>query len=357
MCHGLIDKRACVVTAPDLLRAVSYQESDYDKYTVDVIDFPSVDNRGCNSLLRDSDLSDDALTDIVNDYTSAEKFDSEDIHHNEADTFASTWLLSTWIDCIKVDEDPYPAENSVPTMLTLSVAEAPKGTSKANKDGPKSRKAHKPAAVKEQRHAQHDSEMDEEDPVLIDEKRKRRMTSNRASAQRSRQRRQGRLDELEILTAQLRLENATLARRAKFAEELAKKFQTETNVTATKVEELKQELEVARHSRAQSSPDSEDESKDVNSGVCNMVEEGGSSRDTLVVKLETSSKGYRENVPTNSEIKIERNTSGTDLSGSIFQELYDAIDSDQYDGSNIGGEVTDLLEEEWIGSFTDCLNA
>ena len=87
-----------------------------------------------------------------------------------------------------------------------------------------------------------------------------------------------------------------------------------------------------------------------------QVEEGGSSRDTLVVKLETSSKGYRENVPTNTEIKIERNTSGADLSGSIFQELYDAIDSDQYDGSNIGGEVTDLLEEEWIGSFTDCLN-
>ena len=72
-------------------------------------------------------------------------------------------------------------------------------------------------------------------------------------------------------TAQLRLENATLSRRAKIAEELAKKFQTEKNAMAKEVEELRQELEAARRSRAQGPPDSGDESKDVNSGVCNMV--------------------------------------------------------------------------------------
>lgn len=74
------------------------------------------------------------------------------------------------------------------------------------------------------------------------------------------------------------------------------------------------------------------------------------------MELETLSKGHPDNVSTNSSIKVKRNTSSTDLSGSIFQELYDAIDSDQFDIS-IGGEVSDRLEEEWIGSFTECLNA
>jgi len=53
----------------------------------------------------------------------------------------------------------------------------------------------------------------------------------------------------------------------------------------------------------------------------------------------------------------KRNISSTDLlSHGIFQELYDAIDSDQFDVC-LGAEVTDLLQEEWYGSFTECLNA
>ena len=86
-----------------------------------------------------------------------------------------------------------------------------------------------------------------------------------------------------------------------------------------------------------------------------QVEGDGSSPDSSV-ELETSSKGHPENGSVTSNAKIKRGISNTDLSGGIFQDLYDAIDSDDFNVS-IGGEVPDLLEEEWFGSFTECLNA
>lgn len=53
----------------------------------------------------------------------------------------------------------------------------------------------------------------------------------------------------------------------------------------------------------------------------------------------------------------KHNLSTTDeVSHGIFQDLYDAIESDQFDVC-LGAEVTDALQEEWYGSFTECLNA
>jgi hypothetical protein len=53
----------------------------------------------------------------------------------------------------------------------------------------------------------------------------------------------------------------------------------------------------------------------------------------------------------------KRNLSTTDeVTHGIFQDLYDVIESDQLDVC-LGAEVTELLQEEWYGSFTECLNA
>jgi len=118
-----------------------------------------------------SGLSEDALADIVQDYSSAvKKFDSEDVDIVEADALASTGSLSTWFDCIKqdfcsvADSKKAPLEDAQEYKPSQDVA--PESVTK-------SRKARK-SAVKEQSHAQHDSEMDDGAPVLIDEKRKRR---------------------------------------------------------------------------------------------------------------------------------------------------------------------------------------
>ncbi|KAG0568580.1 hypothetical protein KC19_6G030600 [Ceratodon purpureus] len=374
MCHGLIEQRVAV-SVPDLLRNQCYPvEPDYEKSAADDKgDFPLNDfgqDSGIFSmideptLLRETSglsdgLSEDALADIVKDYSSAvKKFDSEDVDNVEADALASTGSLSTWFDCIKDNVDT--ATDSVltksdvvevklsPQNTPLDTAQdTPKDDSNVGEEVPKSRKARKSAA-KEQSHAQHDSEMDEGAPVLIDEKRKRRMSSNRASAQRSRQRKQERLDELEILTAQLRLENATLARRSKIAEQLAKRIQVEKNALAKQVEELKKELEATRQPRTQGSSASGDESDtsgNLNSGVCDMVEGGETSPDAPV-DAQTPSKGN----------PMKRIISSTDLTTGLFQELYDAFESDQFDVS-LGDGASDLLQEEWYGSFTECLNA
>lgn len=80
----------------------------------------------------------------------------------------------------------------------------------------------------------------------IDEKRKRRMLSNRASAQRSRQRRQERLDQLEVLTAQLRVENSTLHKKVSVAIQVAKKFEDHNTNLLKKVDKLAKELDTEK---------------------------------------------------------------------------------------------------------------
>jgi len=74
-------------------------------------------------------------------------------------------------------------------------------------------------------------------------KRKKRMLSNRASAQRSRLRRQERLDQLEVLTAKLRVENSTLQKKLTAAVDVAKKFDGQNKDLLKKVDRLSKELE------------------------------------------------------------------------------------------------------------------
>ncbi|BBM97176.1 protein MpBZIP15 [Marchantia polymorpha subsp. ruderalis] len=80
------------------------------------------------------------------------------------------------------------------------------------------------------------SDDDGEGTPVISEKRRKRMLSNRASAQRSRQRRQERLDTLEVLVAQLRVENAALTRKANSAVATAKKLEHENKVLRERLE-------------------------------------------------------------------------------------------------------------------------
>ncbi|XP_024399812.1 uncharacterized protein [Physcomitrium patens] len=348
MCHGLIEERARICV-PDLLRG--FLNQDQPDYETHVDDSTSVYGNGSTSTLPDSSgLSDNTLVDMVNDYsTVVRKLDSEDVDDMEADAIASTGSLSTWFDCIK--DDFCTAPKAVPTKSSLLVVKlSHQDASDPVAAAPKSRKTRKSALTEGRNHAVHDSEMDGVAPLLVDEKRKRRMSSNRASAQRSRQRKQKRLDELEILTAQLRLENATLSRRSKIAEQLAKNLKNEKNELAIKFEKLKKELEAARQPCAQGSPDSSNPSgiKSMNSSICNMDEGVAASSWTCV---EQPKDNPRSVLMTLDDKK--QNISSTDVSRGTFQELYDPIDLNQFDG--VG--VPDLLQEGWYGSFTECLNA
>lgn len=359
MCHGLIDQRATIIV-PDLLRNQCYQIADYEKkeevypseYGSGSVDLALFEE--FSMLPESAELSEDALAELVNDYSSAvKKFDAEEVAG--ADALASTGSLSTWFDCIK--EDFCSGAGKVTKAPLVDVKKDQLAEDVTPEPVNKGRKARK-STVKEQSHAQHDSEMDDGAPVLIDEKRKRRMSSNRASAQRSRQRKQERLDELEILTAQLRLENATLSRRSKMAEQLAKRVTLDKNELAKKVEELKKQLEVARQALSHSSSDSGDDSNtsaNHDSGVCDM-DEGG---ETSAFEVEAVPKGINKpkSVGTTTVDTRKRNLSTADeVSHGIFQDLYDVIESDQLDVC-LGAEVTELLQEEWYGSFTECLNA
>lgn len=363
MCHGLIEKRPATVCVPDLLRDLVYQEPGWDGFGDDYPSvYSSVEMPMINEpLLRESSgLSDGALAEIVNDYSSVlKKLDSEEVDSADASAFASTGALSTWFDCFKDNictvTKSTPKESAL-LVPKLSPADGPQDAAGVLQSVPKSRKSRKSVAG-EQGHAQHDSEMDDVAPALIDEKRKRRMSSNRASAQRSRQRKQERLDELEILTAQLRLENATLSRRSQLAEQRAKIFQGERNNLAKMVDGLRKELDAIRQQNVQGSPDCGTESftsGNHTSGLCNMVG-GGEASQVADVKLETSSKGDLKNVYGNFDA-MKRNISSSDLSRGIYGDLYSVLDSIQFD-VGIGAEVPDLLKEEWYGSFTECLNA
>ena len=74
--------------------------------------------------------------------------------------------------------------------------------------------------------------------------------------------------------------------------------------------------------------------------------EGGETSPDAPVDAQTPSKGN----------PMKRIISSTDLTTGLFQELYDAFESDQFDVS-LGDAASDLLQEEWYGSFTECLNA
>jgi hypothetical protein len=181
------------------------------------------------------------------------------------------------------------------------------------------------------------------------------------------------------------------------ADQLVKRIEVEKNALANQVEELRKELEATRQPRTQGSSTSGDESDtsgNLNSGVCNMVNacfmilelcghsevkcqarsltiscyfpyvsacaslfatdalvlisnqvEGGETSSHACVELQTPSKSNL----------VKRTISSTDLTSGLFQELYDAIESDQFDFS-FGGAALDL-PQEWFGSFQECINA
>ncbi|XP_024399762.1 uncharacterized protein [Physcomitrium patens] len=363
MCHGLIEQRPATICIPDLLRDLAYQEPDYNIYVDsypsvdDVIDLPMVDDE---LLPEPSSLSDDALADIVKEYSSAvKKLDPEDVGDAGADALGSSGVLSAWLDITKdgfcAGKDSTPKKSATVASET-SCEGTVENVSNAVESLPKSRKARK-SASKDQGHAQHDSEMDDEAPVLIDEKRKRRMSSNRASAQRSRLRKQGRLDELEILTAQLRLENSTLSRKSILAEQLVKKYQVEKSDLAKKVEELRKELEQARQARAQGSPyygTGTLPNGNHISGLCKKVDEGESLSGESVGS-EMSPQSSHDSDNTNFDVE-QRSISSTDPQSDISADLVDPFDLDQFDVSFSDG-VPEFVQEEWCESFSECLNA
>lgn len=157
-----------------------YQEPGWDGFGDDYPSvYSSVEMPMINEpLLRESSgLSDDALAEIVNDYSSVlKKLDSEEVDSADASAFASTGALSTWFDCFKDDictvTKSTPKESAL-LVPKLSPADGPQDAAGVLQSVPKSRKSRKSVAG-EQGHAQHDSEMDDVAPALIDEKRKRR---------------------------------------------------------------------------------------------------------------------------------------------------------------------------------------
>lgn len=82
-----------------------------------------------------------------------------------------------------------------------------------------------------------------------DPKRLRRMLSNRASAKRSRQRRQERLGDLERQSAALRVEHAALARKFRDATDQARKAGEENQRLRSEMAVLQAEVEELRASR------------------------------------------------------------------------------------------------------------
>lgn len=82
-----------------------------------------------------------------------------------------------------------------------------------------------------------------DDDQELDEKKYKRMMSNRASAKRSRQRRQVRLDELEIQSAKLRVENAAVQRKLNEANEQIQKYQSQNETLQKELAKLRADLE------------------------------------------------------------------------------------------------------------------
>lgn len=173
MCHGLFEERARI-SVPEPLRGVLYEDQpEYERY---VDDYPSVYGSSSDSMPPDSpDLSDDVLAGINIDYsTIVKKSDAEKTKDIGSDALPLTGSLSTWFDCIQDDvcivtegaptKSGYFAAKSSSSQDALRLVEA----------APESRKAFKTAAAKDQSYSQHVSKMDDEAPVLIDEKRKRR---------------------------------------------------------------------------------------------------------------------------------------------------------------------------------------
>ncbi|CAI5508796.1 unnamed protein product [Closterium sp. Naga37s-1] len=84
--------------------------------------------------------------------------------------------------------------------------------------------------------------MTAEELADLDPKKHKRMMSNRASAKRSRQRKQERLEELEIQSAKLRVENAAVTRRLNEASEHIRQYQESNDRLQNELKRLRDAL-------------------------------------------------------------------------------------------------------------------
>lgn len=84
--------------------------------------------------------------------------------------------------------------------------------------------------------------------VLDDEKKVKRMQSNRASAKRSRQRRQARLDELDKTTGQLQAENSTLCEKLEQAQQQIHELEEKNRSLVGEVSDLRKMLGMPAYS-------------------------------------------------------------------------------------------------------------
>jgi len=86
----------------------------------------------------------------------------------------------------------------------------------------------------------HVSSGSEGDPqyVMVDERKKRRMLSNRESARRSRMRKQQHLDDLLNQVSQLQKENGEMSQKIKDTMELYRKAELDNNILRVQIAEL-----------------------------------------------------------------------------------------------------------------------
>jgi hypothetical protein len=267
------------------------------------------------------------------------------------------------------------------------------------------------------------------------------MLSNRASAQRSRQRRQNRLDQLEVLTAQLRVENASLLRKSNLALQLARKFEAENKKLMEKAQNLTNELAEARkmvpatrrlHEESHSSPNTcpdfseivgeadlspvvklklenapDDDNKPLQSVVSksyvtvdDQMEMGYTSEDAdmtadcnnktaeshKIVQVSDSGSPVREvkmasvrspgscktgckstevfqlpsSLPQESvftPVKEVPVMNPMTYSQDLFEEMRDLFESETADDPDSNNEILNTMDQTWLNSFAECLNA
>lgn len=108
----------------------------------------------------------------------SKELDSTDALEDDDEVLGMSGPLSAWFDCI-VKEDALQVSSPTPSnkkgaSTTHSKISSEDNSQYADSAPTKSRKARKSAAKENNNHGEHDSEMDDVAPALIDEKRKRR---------------------------------------------------------------------------------------------------------------------------------------------------------------------------------------
>lgn len=203
-----------------------------------------------------------------------------------------------------------------------------------------------------------------EDNPAIKNKKIKRMLSNRASAKRSRQRRQERLDELEIQSAKLHVEHASMTRKLKDALEASRRYQDENSRLKREIDLLKSQLDPSDSKRLKVSSSSlsndivefpetklEDSSKSATSShsLASHPVDFGSD---VEVKQEFHGIPLGENGLgiSLSPFSPDSGVTGTHDTSAPLNDLAFPINSDA-----VGPEF-DCLEDDWFADIVDCFD-